>query len=601
MRPLVVFDIETYPNYFLVAFKSIENGQVVHIESREGASLSNDDKKRIVRVLKRYTVIGFNSRNFDIPVLMAALSGYTTDAIHSMAETIISSNTPGWMTISNHGFPQPSYIDHIDIQEPSPGVHVSLKLYGARLHSQRLQDLPIEPGTHLTDEEMDITRDYCVNDLDTTIDLYNAIADDIQLRRDIGEIEGLDVRSKSGAQVAQAVITKRMQQATGKRLQRVDPPASVTYDPPSFVLFRTEEMQDVLKHITSHTFEINGSGNVVLPTWLKKQPLMIADRKYQMGIGGLHSCESAQSLTSNDSYQLIDADVTSYYPSIILRLGLYPPQLTDKFLKYYDSLYRERLTAKKMGYKLLAESYKLQLNSAFGVMGNRYSKMYDPESMLRITITGQLCLLMLIEVLTEKGIEVVSANTDGVVAYVPTGKMDVYTRICDAWQKRTGFTLEYNYYSALHSRDVNNYLAVKTDGTTKGKGLFAEPDLMKNPHAQVAVKAAQVYLTHGVSPVKSIQSCDDIRDFLVVRRVTGGAVHNNQYLGKVVRWYWSTDGDVITYKKNGNKVAKSDGATPCMEIPDSLPDDIDYDRYVRETEDILTSVGVNTNGTRTAI
>jgi hypothetical protein len=53
---------------------------------------------------------------------------------------------------------------HFDIQEPAPAVMISLKLYGGRLHSKKLQDLPIDPHATLTKDQTEILRKYCVND-----------------------------------------------------------------------------------------------------------------------------------------------------------------------------------------------------------------------------------------------------------------------------------------------------------------------------------------------------------------------------------------------------------------------------------------------------
>jgi len=184
----------------------------------------------------------------------------------------------------------------------------------------------------------------------------------------------------------------------------------------------------------------------------------------------------------------------------------------------------------------------------------------------------------------------VSANTDGFVSLIPNDLYDVYNSICFAWELDTAFNLEETRYKALYSRDVNNYLAV-TEYGAKGKGVFAEPGLMKNPQAYICVEAAIAYLTDGVDILDTLRACRDITQFLTVRRVNGGAVWRDEYLGKVVRFIWSTDGDKITYQANGNKVSTSDGARPIMEIGE-FPNDIDYEKYVDVTEEIIKSVGV---------
>ncbi len=74
--------------------------------------------------------------------------------------------------------------------------------------------------------------------------------------------------------------------------------------------------------------------------------------------------------------------------------------------------------------------------------------------------------------------------------------------------------------------------------------------------------------------------------------MNGGAVIDGKYLGRVVRFYHSTDGQSIHYKKNGNKVPKSDGCAALMDLPDSFPDDLDYQWYIDEANKMLGLLGV---------
>ena len=210
--------------------------------------------------------------------------------------------------------------------------------------------------------------------------------------------------------------------------------------------------------------------------------------------------------------------------------------------------------------------------------------------MMAVTLTGQLSLLMLIEKLENNGISVVSANTDGFVSLMTKDKYELYDSICFDWELKTNFELEETIYKALYSRDVNNYLAV-TDHDTKGKGIFTLDTIIKNPQAQICIIAVKTLLVQGVSIEKTIRKCKDLTQFILVRSVTGGAVWKDDYLGRVVRWVYSTEGEQISYKKNGNKVAKSDGALPVMELC-SLPESLDYERYIDEAKSILESLGL---------
>ena len=77
-----------------------------------------------------------------------------------------------------------------------------------------------------------------------------------------------------------------------------------------------------------------------------------------------------------------------------------------------------------------------------------------------------------------------------------------------------------------------------------------------------------------------------------VRHATGGALKDGEYLGKTLRWYYAEgiEGELI-YAKNGNKIPKSEGAKPLMTLPNEFPQDINYDWYIREAEEMLADLG----------
>ena len=253
-----------------------------------------------------------------------------------------------------------------------------------------------------------------------------------------------------------------------------------------------------------------------------------------------------------------------------------------------------------------AESLKINLNGSFGKFGSPYSVLYSPNLMIQTTITGQLSLLMLIERAELAGMPVVSANTDGFVTKVPRARKAEFDAMVFDWECETGFGTEETEYASLHARDVNSYVAVKQDSKTgersaKRKGAYAEagPGLpgaagqKKNPDMDISTDAAVAYLTHGTPIEKTVRACTDIRKFVTVRRVTGGAKQNDEYVGKTIRWYYATGNrGPLLYVKDNKTVPSSMGAKPCMELPDSLPDDIDYERYIREAYAILQDVGL---------
>lgn len=598
-KPLLVLDIEVYKNYFLVAFENVETSEQFFIEIKGRLSkLSQDQKNQLSLFLDNNETFGYNSNNYDMPLIVLAMRNYCCMELYLVSKDIIEKGLLGWQALSNKGVRWSSVTDynHFDIQKPAPVVRTSLKVYGGRMHSEKLQSLPIDPHTELTDSDMDDIRTYCFNDLKTTIDLYNNIKDDIDLRREISKQYGVNVLSKSNPQIAEVIIQHHLFQKNSHLYfnpPSIDTRYTFQYEKPDFIQFENENTNDLLKTILNEKFGIDKKGSLVFSKDLKQTFITIGTTKYKLGVGGLHSQEKHLYLRSGEKTSIIDADVASYYPSIILNLGLYPNQLGIDFLDVYKNIVTERLEAKQKGYKAKNESLKIVINGTFGKFGSPYSFLYSPKLMLTVTMTGQLCLLMLIEKLENNDIKVVSANTDGIVCWLNKDQYEDYESICKWWQDKTKFNLEMTNYDALFSRDVNNYLAVYGD-KVKGKGIFAMHQLSKNPQGDISTIAVIDFLKEGKPIENTIFECKDIRKFIFLRRVKGGGVYRGEELGNVVRWVYVKDGSPILYKENGNKVATSDGSRPVMNINLlEFPKDIDYEKYIGNSIKILKDLAIN--------
>ena len=81
------------------------------------------------------------------------------------------------------------------------------------------RSLPIEPDALIAPAQRELLRQYCVNDLDTTEALYRALEKQVELRAKMGEQYGMDLRSKSDAQIAEKVITSELEAMTDTALR----------------------------------------------------------------------------------------------------------------------------------------------------------------------------------------------------------------------------------------------------------------------------------------------------------------------------------------------------------------------------------------------
>ena len=590
MNPTLILDVEIYRDYFLAMFKNVETGNVRAFELH---AVQVFDIATVRAILKKYRLVTFNGANFDLPLLMLALTGADNAKIKKGCDAIILNNLRGWQFEQQFSVEVPKDLDHIDLIEVAPGT-ASLKIYGGRLHCAKMQDLPIEPDASINLAQREVLRAYCANDLATTLDLYRKLLPQIELREQMSTEYDIDLRSKSDAQIAEAVIGRQVGQSVGRDIARPEVAGGTRfqYTPPAFIQFSTPVLQDTLAMIRSAQFVVPDSGKVMMPKDLAEAAIQIGTSTYRMGIGGLHSSEQSTAHHADEHTILVDRDVASYYPAIILRTGLAPKHMGNAFTKVYGSIVARRLAAKHAGDKVTADALKITINGSFGKFGSKWSKLYSPDLLIQTTITGQLALLMLIEALESEGIAVVSANTDGVVIKCPVARAAMMEFVVWEWEQATGFETEATRYRAIYSRDVNNYLAIKPDGSWKAKGAYAPAGLQKNPTNEICTAAVVKFLIDGTPVEDTIRACTDIRKFVTIRQVKGGAVKGEQFLGKAVRWYYAAGATgTINYKVNGYTVARSQGAKPLMDLPAEFPADVDFDWYIREARTILTDIG----------
>ena len=256
---------------------------------------------------------------------------------------------------------------------------------------------------------------------------------------------------------------------------------------------------------------------------------------YDIGKGGLHSQDSPSIFFTNEGYIIQDADVTSYYPQMIINNDICPRHLVPEyFIEMLKNVIKERVIAKKEFKRLLKtgihddtldvinNGLKIVINAIFGKLGQVGSWLYDLQALLGVTLNGQLYLLSLIEMLQYEGIHALSANTDGVVCKIPIGKEDDYYRVCNEWEKKYSLNLEYTPYDKYARLNVNNYITIidkaKKDqtGNIKTKGSFT-PDISftKGYKHPIVPKAIYNYIVHDTPIEDTIMNADDILDFCI--------------------------------------------------------------------------------------
>ena len=295
---------------------------------------------------------------------------------------------------------------------------------------------------------------------------------------------------------------------------------------PEYIKFNTPILQNLLEELKKK--KIKQTDGV-------EKHLVLYKRLYVLGKGGLHADQKNEIWEANNDFIIEDDDVSSYYPKIIVNNGYYPHHLGKELLKTYTEIYNKRITLKPLAkkdkkIKGIVDALKLVCNAIFGKMGSMESWLFDMQSLLSVTITGELTLLMLLESFEMNGIPVISANTDGITSRFHKDKKDLKDKLVNEWQQLTNFEIETVRFKKMYYSTVNDYLAIK-EGIDKAvekkdfvkcKGDFIfDFELYKNKSSKIVPLALSEYFVNGKDPIEFIKNHKNIYDFCIMTKATG--------------------------------------------------------------------------------
>lgn len=331
---------------------------------------------------------------------------------------------------------------------------------------------------------------------------------------------------------------------------------------------------------------------------------------YVYGTGGIHMSIEGQIVRDDENWKIIDADVTSMYPSISIANNVYPEHLGLTFCKVYKDLFNERKKYPKGSGPNGA--IKLALNSVYGKSNSEFSPLYDPKYTLTITVNGQLSLSMLAEQFLDIGCKIIQCNTDGVTALVPRDKEAEYYAITKSWEDKVGLQLEYAVYKMMALADVNNYLAVYEDGKVKSKGRyevahFEKLGWSKNHSAMIVPIAAMEYIVNGEDVESTIFAHKDEFDFLLRAKIPRSSKLYLVYddgrevqQQNICRYYPSETGGKLVKLMPGLKpgddwrrlgIDTEWSVETCNNIKEFDWSKLNYEYYISEAKKLIAAVG----------
>ena len=443
---------------------------------------------------------------------------------------------------------------------------------------------------------------YNLNDVDSTFELLNRCKKDIDLRIGIQEEYGVDVLSKDGMSIGTEILKIKYLEKTKKQWYQIKDLRSpcdvidlskVIFP---FIQYETPVLQELLTEMKQQTVSAGRKGY--------EKHFLLDNVEVTVGVGGIHTKNEPEVIIPKEDELLLDSDVNSLYPSLIISYSLVPQHLGKEFLEIYGQVREERLEAKRNHQDVKNTTLKLALNGATGNYQNAYSWLYDPMAVMKIRINGQLLLLMLTEMLLKAGARLKQLNTDGILYTIP--KSVDYQAVLKEWEENTKLTLETEEYEAFCQFAINDYLAIgkgyketHDKKLIKQKGLFIDSvKLGKGMQPMIIPEALNKYFADGTPIEQTIRECRDLSKFITYQKADKkfSVEYNNQLISRINRYYISTNGPFL-YKcivKDGKRtdyinMLKDSGVTIVNDL-DSItefPNNINYKYYIAQCNKIL--------------
>lgn len=609
-----VYDIEVFQNIFHCSVKNTETNDIYKFEISERKNQLRDLVKFFKQVDKYITwgdyyttninipanviFCGYNNLHYDNPIINYIIE-YEDKLMQYNIPTICSSifNLSKTITTSSEDnidawkhWKYQIWFDTFDILTMlySNKLRVGLKEIQVTMQYPNVQEFVCDWTKPLPLEDFNSMIDYNINDIESTSELLNRCKKDVDLRIAIEDEYGVRVLSKDGVNIGMKILTQKYLEKTGLTWQDIKDLRSPMSVIPlkdvilPFIKYDSPILQRVLDDMKNQIVSPGRKGY--------ENKFVFNNLRYSVGVGGIHSVNSPEIIIPRDDEMLIDIDVASLYPSMLIEYEFYPKHLGKEFLEVYKQIKDERIEAKHNGDKVKNETLKLALNGLSGNLQNEHNFCYSPFAVMQIRINGQLLLLMLAEKLTQNGCRIVQANTDGLFVLL---KKDIYSKvnsICREWEQLTKLILEEDRFKAMYQYAINDYFAITEDNKVKEKGMFITTvKLGKGLTPKIIPKAVINFFKDGVSVEDTIKNCTDIRDFLMSEK-TGKQWHveyMNEEQQRTNRFYASTNGAYLwKWKETGYKDS---------EIVEYNEPYIGIQRYVakeRQYQNMLTASGV---------
>lgn len=564
------------------------------IECKEYIIINN--KSELEKLYKKYKNdiwCGYNIRNYDQYILKSIICGFNPKEVN---DWIIVKDRKGW---------EYSSLFHkvsMNIFDMMPNPPVSLKtleaFMGKNIHET---SVPFNIKRKLTQKEIQETVDYCRDDVYNSIDVFLKRKGEFDAQMDLLKAFNLPLSNlgKTQAQLAAVIFDAKKQHFKDEWDIRL---------PSNLDLGKYQFVGDWFLDKTNHkyTHMVTGKSGKQKEEKVHLE-CMVAGVPHVIAWGGIHAGQLID-ITCKPDEVIIDADAGQLYPNIMRIYNLLSRAAKKPEMLTYILDTSMRLKAE--GKKKEREPYKRQCNIVYGASGDPTNALFDPLMRNLVCVYGQVFFIDLIDKIEDIA-QIINSNTDGIFFKVKKKDLPELYRRIKIWESRTGLSMEYQEYSKFVSKDVNNYVAVMTNGKLHCKGSYVKELNDLDYDLPIVNEAVKNYIVYGIRPEDTIFGCRELRKFQKVVKLSNkyewveheNGQRHSKFDNKAYRTFASlddSDGRLMACRMTtkGLERKKFGGtADKCFILNDdltdiSIPKKLDYSWYIDLSYKRLNDFGV---------
>ena len=618
-RPVALYDIEVFPNCFhcLVSDSESHKKYKFEISNRKNQLEELIDFFYFKRI--EHIMCGYNNHHYDDIVINYMIFFRNTmkrfdylkicNSLYYLSKAIIESEkTENIDKIKQYKYANYFYSFDLMTMLYSAAKQKSLKEVEILLGMDNVQEFEAGFDQRLLDSEIDDMIKYNENDVDATELLLNTVKDEVDLRLEVEKEWGFDALSMSNIRIGEEILLRQsnlkgaaLEEAKSKirRVAKIENKDIIL----PFIQYSNPKLKEVLLDVKNATCYPCKSDKKQ-KNYEKK--FVLSNTCYSIGEGGIHTINEPRIFKPTADQYIGHSDVTSMYPSLAIIYKWLPVHLGKDFWNVYESLYKERVIAKRNHDELKAKAFKFALNSPIGKMQNESSWAYDPLNAYKIRMNGQLILLMLVDRLLSINCKIVQVNTDGVVYIADKANRELIDQFVHEVENITKLHFDSDDYESFYQYDVNNYFGIRKGYSQSGdpsliekKGKFITEIGLNNSMTPVVISKAVINYFLTKKPIdKFVKEDKNIRDFLMSQSVNREfkVEYGNKPVQRINRYYASNSGYYLMRVKDKMYETKkesilSDVGVILLNHIDNTPIEerkINYQYYIGKAKTIVS-------------